>query len=56
MVTGRVSVSREESPLVRTSRFRTILVVEHDSFKAESFIQHVSFNAHQYVKNVKEHC
>jgi CheY-like chemotaxis protein len=52
MVRRNISMQKDESPLVRSLRFRTILIVEHDPSQAESFIKYVSFNAHHYVKLV----
>jgi CheY-like chemotaxis protein len=44
--------SREDGLLTTASRVRTILVVEHDSYQAESFTRHLSFKPHQYAKRV----
>jgi len=44
--------SREDGLLITSSRVRTILVVEHDQYHAESFIQHLSFKPHHYAKRV----
>jgi hypothetical protein len=42
MVTARAPVSREDGLLTRSSLIRTILVVEHDPDKGESFTQLLS--------------
>ena len=52
MVTVSVSAQRDDGLLATSSRVRTILVVEHDSYQAESFTQHFSFKAHHYAKRV----
>jgi CheY-like chemotaxis protein len=52
MVAVSVSAPREESFLPMAPLVRTILVVEHDPFQAESFTQHFSFKAHHYTKLV----
>jgi CheY-like chemotaxis protein len=50
MVTARASVSREDDLLTTSSLIRTILVVEHDPDKGESFTQLLPCKPHQYVK------
>jgi len=52
MVTVSVSAPRQDGLLTTASLVRTILVVEHDSYQAESFTQHFSFKAHHYAKRV----
>lgn len=52
MVTARATVSREDGFLMRSSLIRTILVVEHDPDKGESFTQFLPCKPHQYVKLV----
>ncbi len=52
MVTVSVSAPRQDGLLTTASLVRTILVVEHDSYQAESFTQHFSFKPHHYAKRV----
>ncbi len=52
MVTVSVSAPRQDGLLTTASLVRTILVVEHDPYQAESFTQHFSFKAHHYAKLV----
>jgi|SRR5579864_1067308 len=52
MVTVSVSAPRQDGLLTTASLVRTILVVEHDSYQAESFTRHLSFKAHHYAKRV----
>ena len=52
MVTVSVSAPRQDGLLTTASLVRTILVVEHDPYRAESFTQHFSFKPHHYAKLV----
>jgi len=52
MVTLTVSTPREDGLLTTSSLVRTILVVEHDPYQAESFTQHLSFKPHHHAQLV----